>query len=135
VVGPLPIHCWAIEHEDRLLLVDSGETAAVRDIPFARFELTREQELSGALSAAGLSLDDVSEVVLTPHHGDHVDGLPQVRVPVLIHAEEQHHLGTPFSRVMRRVLRQPAPRWLCPADVLPRRRTLRRVRAQPRPQR
>ena len=111
---PLPIHCWAIEHEDRLLLIDSGETAAVRDIPFARFDITPEQELPGALSAAGLSLNDISEVVLTHHHGDHVDGLPHVRAPVLIHDEEQRHLATPFSRVMRRVLRQPLPTGFAP---------------------
>jgi hypothetical protein len=30
---PLPIHCWAIEHEGVLRLVDSGETAAARDVP------------------------------------------------------------------------------------------------------
>ena len=111
---PLPIHCWAIEHNDRLLLIDSGETAAVRDIPFAHFDITPDQELPGALSAAGLSLNDVSEVILTHHHGDHVDGLPHVRAPVLIHGEEQRHLGTPFSRVMRRVLRQPLPPGFAP---------------------
>src|SRR5947209_3625236 len=66
---PVPIHCWAIEHEDRLLLVDTGESADARDIPFARFEVTREQELPGALAGAGLLPDEVSEVVLTHHHG------------------------------------------------------------------
>ena len=76
---PLPIHCWAIEHEGVLRLVDTGETAAARNIPFARFEVTREQELPAAIAAAGLSLDDVDEVVLTHAHGDHIDGLVHVR--------------------------------------------------------
>ena len=71
---PLPIHCWAIEHEERLLLVDSGETAGVRDVPFARFDVKPEQELPAALAAAGLSPGDVSEVVLTHHHTDHALG-------------------------------------------------------------
>src|SRR6185295_12077355 len=60
---PVPIHCWAIEHDGRLLLVDSGETAAVRDIPFARFDVTPEDELPRALEQAGLSLADVESVV------------------------------------------------------------------------
>src|SRR4030088_530935 len=60
---PLPIHCWAVEHEGRLLLIDSGETSNVRNVPFARFEVTREQELPAAFAAAGLSLEDVSSVV------------------------------------------------------------------------
>jgi N-acyl homoserine lactone hydrolase len=61
------------------------------------------------MAAAGMSLDDVSEVVLTHHHGDHVDGLVHVRAPVRIAAEELRFLETPFPRVMRRVLRQPLP--------------------------
>lgn len=56
---PLPIHCWAIEHAGVLRLVDTGESAAARNVPFARFDVTREQELPAALVAAGLSIDDV----------------------------------------------------------------------------
>jgi len=111
---PLPILCWAIEHEDKLLLVDTGETAMARNIPFARFEVTREQELPGALEAAGLSLDDVAEVVLTHHHGDHVDGLVHVHAPTSISEAELEFLRTPFPSVMRRVLRQPLPHGFAP---------------------
>jgi N-acyl homoserine lactone hydrolase len=111
---PLPIHCWAIEHDGRLLLVDSGETAAARNVPFARFDVAREQELPGALAAAGLSLDDVSEVVLTHHHGDHVDGLVHVRAPVRINDAELAFAATAFSRVMRGVMRQPLPSGFAP---------------------
>jgi N-acyl homoserine lactone hydrolase len=112
---PVPIHCWAIEHGGHLLLIDSGETAAVRDIPFARFEVERDQELPAAIAAAGLSLDDVSEVVLTHHHGDHVDGLVHVRAPARMHDAELRFLATAFPRVMRRVLRQPLPPGFAPA--------------------
>jgi N-acyl homoserine lactone hydrolase len=111
---PLPIHCWAIEHDGRLLLVDSGETAAARDIPFARFQVTPEQELPAAMEASGLSLQDVSEVVLTHHHGDHVDGVVHVRAPVRIHDAELRFIGEAFPRVMRRVLRQPLPAAFAP---------------------
>ena len=40
------------------------------------------------MAAAGLELDDVSEVVLTHAHGDHIDGLVHVRGRVLIHEKE-----------------------------------------------
>src|ERR1700724_49619 len=106
---PLPIHCWAIEHDGRLLLVDSGETASARNIPFARFNVTSDQELPAAFPAAGLSLGDVSEVVLTHHHGDHVDGLVHVRARARINDAELQFAATPLPRVMRRVLRQPLP--------------------------
>jgi N-acyl homoserine lactone hydrolase len=106
---PIPIHCWAIEHEDRLLLVDTGETATARNIPFARFEVAPEQELPAAIAAAGLSLADVWQVVLTHHHGDHVDGLVHVRAPTVISEAELEFVRSPFSRAMRRILRQPLP--------------------------
>jgi N-acyl homoserine lactone hydrolase len=106
---PLPIHCWAIEHEGRLLLVDSGETATARNVPFARFEVSVEQELPSALAIAELSPSDVSEVVLTHHHGDHVDGLVHLSAPVRVNEAELQFAAAAFSRVMRRVLRQPLP--------------------------
>jgi N-acyl homoserine lactone hydrolase len=112
---PLPIHCWAIEHEGRLLLVDSGEVATARNAPFARFEVARERELPSAMAAVGLSLEEVSEVVLTHHHGDHVDGLSHVRAPVRINDAELRFLAGAFSRLMRRVLRQPLPDGFAPA--------------------
>src|SRR5205807_3967064 len=89
-------------------------TAAARNIPFARFAVSPEQELPGALRAAGLSPVDVHEVVLTHHHGDHVDGIVHVPAPVRIHSEELAHASSTSSRVMRRVLRQPLPPGLAP---------------------
>jgi N-acyl homoserine lactone hydrolase len=111
---PLPIHCWAIEHDGRLLLVDTGESAEARNIPFARFDVTPDRELPSALQAAGLSIGDVSEVVLTHHHGDHVDGLVHLRAPARIHETELRYAQAPFSSVMRRVLRQPLPPGFAP---------------------
>jgi len=111
---PLPIYCWAIEHDGVLRLVDTGETTAARDVPFARMHVTREQELPGAMAAAGLELDDVAEVVLTHDHGDHIDGLVHVRQRVLNNEVELRYVAAPFSRLMRRVLRQPLPDGFAP---------------------
>jgi glyoxylase-like metal-dependent hydrolase (beta-lactamase superfamily II) len=115
--APLPIHCWAIEHDGVLRLVDTGETAAARDVPFARMHVTAEQELPGAMAAAGLRLDDVAEVVLTHAHGDHMDGLPSVHGRVLVNEEELRFLDSPMARVMRRVLHQPLPAGFAPEPL------------------
>ena len=111
---PLPIHCWAVEHEGVLRLIDSGETAAARNVPFARFEVAPEHELPHALAAAGLDRAGVSEVVLTHAHGDHIDGLVHVSAPVLINEDELRYARGTFSRIMRRVLRQPLPAGFAP---------------------
>jgi N-acyl homoserine lactone hydrolase len=111
---PLPIHCWAVEHDGVLRLIDTGETAAARNVPFARFQVTPEQELPGALAAAGLRLEDVSETILTHAHGDHIDGLVHLGVRAKVNEEELRYANGAFSRVMRRVMRQPLPAGFAP---------------------
>jgi glyoxylase-like metal-dependent hydrolase (beta-lactamase superfamily II) len=107
--APMPIHCWAIEHEGRLILVDTGETAEVRDIPFAKFQVGPGDELPAVTAAAGLTLSDVDTVVLTHMHGDHMDGAVHVRGPVLVHGEELAFTRSAPARVMSKLLRQPVP--------------------------
>jgi glyoxylase-like metal-dependent hydrolase (beta-lactamase superfamily II) len=106
---PLPIHCWAIEHGDRLIVVDTGETSSAHDIPFARFDVAPDQELPAALEKAGLALADVDTVVLTHLHADHMDGAVHVRGPVLVHERELAFARSLQSRFFQRVLRQPLP--------------------------
>jgi N-acyl homoserine lactone hydrolase len=106
---PLPIHSWAIEHDDRVILVDAGETALVRDIPFARFQVAPDQELPAALTAAGLDPMRVDTLVLTHMHGDHIDGAVHVHRPALVHGEELEFSATARARLMAKVLRQPIP--------------------------
>lgn len=106
---PLPIHCWAIEHAGRLVLVDTGETADVRDIPFARFEVAPEHELPHVLAAAGLALADVETVVVTHLHGDHMDGAVHLRGPVLVHDRELAFSRTAGARLAQRMFHQPLP--------------------------
>ncbi len=107
--APMPIHCWAVEHRDRLLVVDTGETSGVHDIPFARFDVNPADELPAALSAAGLAIADVDTVVLTHMHGDHMDGAVHLNRPVLVHDRELEFTRTTGARVMQRLLRQPVP--------------------------
>lgn len=106
---PLPVHCWAIEHAGRLLLVDTGETANVRDIPFARFGVAPGDELPAAFAGAGLDLASVDTVVLTHMHGDHMDGAVHVRGPVLVHDRELAFSRTAGARAAQRIFRQPVP--------------------------
>jgi glyoxylase-like metal-dependent hydrolase (beta-lactamase superfamily II) len=106
---PLPIHLWVVEHDGERILVDTGETAAASDIPFARFDVAAAQELPGALATVGLTVDDIDQVVLTHMHGDHMDGAVHLPRPVLVHDAELAFAHALSSRVFQRVLRQPIP--------------------------
>ena len=106
---PMPIHCWAVEHDGGVTLVDTGETALVRDVPFAKFQVAPDQELPAALAAAGVEPGQVTATVLTHMHGDHMDGAVHVRGPVLVHDAELQFSRTPMARFWAKVLRQPVP--------------------------
>ena len=107
---PLPIHVWVIEHDGRRILVDTGETSSVNDIPFAHFDVKPAQELPGALGSIGLTTGDIDQVVLTHMHGDHMDGAVHLGdAPVQVHDRELAFSKSAQSRFFARVLRQPVP--------------------------
>ena len=84
--GPLPIHAWAIEHPEGVIVVDTGEMATGSDLhhypalnPYlrraTRFEIAREDEIDAQLRRADLPVDHVRWVVITHLHTDHAGGL------------------------------------------------------------
>ena len=82
---PLPIHAWLVEHPDGPLLVDTGELADVRDMPWARFSVTPQDEIDRLLSGVGVAPKDLKAIVFTHLHLDHRDGLARLpKVPALV---------------------------------------------------
>src|SRR5579872_556664 len=82
----LPIYAWAIEHDEGVIVVDTGETARVHERgyhpswhPFYRravhFSVHPEEEIGPQLRALGINTRDVRHVVLTHLHTDHAGGL------------------------------------------------------------
>ena len=83
---PLPIHAFAIEHPEGVIVVDTGETARVSEPayfprwqPFFRFAVRErvepEQEIGPQLERLGIRPSDVRLVVMTHLHTDHAGGL------------------------------------------------------------
>src|SRR3954467_326437 len=82
----LPIHVWVIEHDEGVIVADTGETARVHERgyhprwhPFfrraARFRVRPDDEIGPALHAMGVDIGDIRHVVLTHLHTDHAGGL------------------------------------------------------------
>jgi glyoxylase-like metal-dependent hydrolase (beta-lactamase superfamily II) len=87
--GWLPIHVWIIEHDEGIIVVDTGETSRVHERgyhprwhPFyrraAQFSVQPEEELGPQLRALGIGARDVRHVVVTHLHTDHAGGLLHV---------------------------------------------------------
>ena len=81
----LPIFAWAIEYEDGVIVVDTGETARVQAPGYfpgwhpyfkaVRFRVEPEDEIGPQLSRLGIRPADVRQVLLTHLHTDHAGGL------------------------------------------------------------
>jgi glyoxylase-like metal-dependent hydrolase (beta-lactamase superfamily II) len=80
----LPTYAWAIEHDEGVIVVDTGQGAHLLKSgaelhPFARWEVAfriePEQEIGPQLKALGVGRRDVRRVVLTHMHMDHDGGL------------------------------------------------------------
>ncbi len=107
--APMPIHCWLIEHDDCRILVDTGETAGVRNLPFARYQVSSRDELPHALGRVGLTPTDLDIVIVTHLHSDHADGAVHVRGPVLVGDVEWRAAHSIAGRIAQRLTRAPIP--------------------------
>jgi len=87
----MPIWVWVIEHPEGVIIIDTGEISAVRNLDnylakesafmryffrhSAKFGITERDELNHQFEKINLKSDDVKLVVLTHLHLDHTDGL------------------------------------------------------------
>ncbi len=91
----LPIWCFLIEKDNERILIDTGETSKILDktyIPqrhiyhrFVETEIRSEHELDRQLRRAGIAPEEITTILLTHLHNDHIGGLylfPQAKVMV-----------------------------------------------------
>lgn len=107
----LPIWVWVIEHPDGLIVIDTGEVTAIKDLDHylskehkldrflfkkvTKFDIIVQDELDYQFDKINLKLDDVKLVALTHLHLDHTDGLRYFPKPEIIVADfEYRHPNT-----------------------------------------
>lgn len=125
---PLPILCWAIEHPEGLVIVDTGETSHINDPGYlprwdlfsrtsARFTVPGGQEAADRLRALGLDAADVRWVVMTHMHGDHAGGLRHFAGSEIVMSEREAAMALSRTARLAGYPRRHYPAWLDPRRV------------------
>ena len=111
---PRPINVYVIEHSDGLLLFDSGQDRrSVTDPDYfpkgivgflyrrlARFSIGEHDTLTDQLAAIGYEATDVTTVVLSHLHQDHIGGIAELpNAKVVVSAAEWRELDSPFAEL------------------------------------
>jgi glyoxylase-like metal-dependent hydrolase (beta-lactamase superfamily II) len=107
----LPIYAWLIEHDEGLIVVDTGDRADTGSnvLSQSTFTARQDEQIGAQLARLGFATEDVSRVVLTHLHGDHVNGLADLEgCPVFLGEREYAFYSSRFGGLFtRRTTRLP----------------------------
>ena len=128
--APLPINVFVIEHRDGLVLLDTGQDRASYTDPGSYFPtgltgafyrrsakavIPEDQTLKAGLKRLGYEPSDVSVVVLSHLHQDHIGGLAELsHARILVAQAEWDTLDEPraeLAGLMRRHIDLPGLAW------------------------
>lgn len=121
----LPIYAWAIEHDEGVIVVDTGETSRVHQKgyfpgwhPFfrraTRFSVHPDEEIGTRLAALGIAARDVRHLVLTHLHTDHAGGLAHLTNAPCWVARQEFARASGFGGKVQGYLPHRWPRWWQP---------------------
>jgi glyoxylase-like metal-dependent hydrolase (beta-lactamase superfamily II) len=122
----LPTYAWAIEHQEGIIIVDTGQGVHLLKNsksyhPYARWEVAfridREEEIGPQLRALGIGPRDVKKVVLTHLHMDHDGGLAHFPNSEILVAPGELRAASGWAGRLRGYLPHRWPTWFDPLPL------------------
>src|SRR5271163_1994035 len=121
----LPIYAWVTEHEEGVIVVDTGETARANapghpprwHPPYPRathFSVHPEEEIGPQLRGLGIATRDVRHVVLTDLHTDHAGGLRHFVGGKIWVSQVEYKRASGFGAKVQGYLPHRWPKWWAP---------------------
>jgi len=122
---PLSIYAWAVETNEGIIVVDTGETARTGEPGYfprwhpyfrlaVRMNVHPEQEVGPQLLEVGIRPEDVRTVILTHLHTDHAGGLHHFPSSEILVNDEELKGATGFTGRLRGYLPNRWPGWFAP---------------------
>jgi glyoxylase-like metal-dependent hydrolase (beta-lactamase superfamily II) len=126
---PRPINVYVIEHDHGLVLFDTGQDrrsvtdpayfprglAGLAYARLARFEIAATDTLTAQLNAIGYDIADVTTVVISHLHQDHMGGLSELtHADIVVSKAELAEVNRPlsvFGGFLKRHILLPGLRW------------------------
>jgi glyoxylase-like metal-dependent hydrolase (beta-lactamase superfamily II) len=124
--GWLPTYCWAIEHAEGVIVVDTGQAAHLKSLPVwhpyfqlcVQFKIEPEDEVGPQLRALGIGKRDVRQVVLTHLHIDHDAGLTHFPHTKILASAGEIERASGFAGQLRGYLPERWPSWFDPSPAV-----------------
>jgi glyoxylase-like metal-dependent hydrolase (beta-lactamase superfamily II) len=125
----LPIFAWAIEHDEGVIVVDTGETHKTNDrgyLPLwhpyyalaVDFDVKQEDEIGPQLLKLGIDpLKDVKKVIMTHMHTDHAGGLYHFHNSEIIIEKNEYKAALGVTGMLAGYLPHRWPKWLNPTLI------------------
>ena len=124
----LPTFAWAIEHNEGVTVVDTGQASHLlggygRSLhPFfrweVRFQIEPEEEIGPQLRSLGIGSRDVKRVVMTHLHMDHDAGLAHFPNSEILVVPGELHQASGFAGKLRGYLPQYWPKGFNPSRLV-----------------
>jgi N-acyl homoserine lactone hydrolase len=124
----LPIHAWAVETAEGVIVVDTGETSRTAEPGYfprwhpyyrlaVKFNVAPDVEIGPQLLKLGIRSDDVRTVILTHLHTDHAGGLHHFPRSEILVSRKEYQIAKGFAGRLRGYLPNRWPSWFKPKFV------------------